>query len=375
MANYRYKALAQSGAIDTGVVEAADVAAAQRQLRSQRLTPLSVTLASQMGELRRVRRNERNALPDPDSARALLERVSAENRVKKGKKRFDQSDVLRFTAEMSVLLKAGLPLDRALKVQIDSAPEGQQKILLEDLIESLKGGKALSVGLESRPDVFNHFYISMIRSGEASGRIAEVLSELAAFLERSKAVRASVISALIYPAILAAVATLSVFIMLGYVVPEFEALFEDMGEALPLLTQAIVGLGDLVSEWGWLLLILLAAAGWWIRQWAATARGREWIDLRSLTLPLIGSIVMKYEVARFSRTMGTLLHNGVAMLRATDIAVGTVGNNLVRASLVDLPQSIKRGGRLSQALDPRVFSSVALQMVELARNLGHSTLC
>ena len=272
MANYRYKALAQSGAIDTGVVEAADVATAQRQLRSQRLTPLSVTLASQMGESRKVRRNERNALPDPDSARALLERVSAENRVKKGKKRFDQSDVLRFTAEMSVLLKAGLPLDRALKVQIDSAPEGQQKILLEDLIESLKGGKALSVGLESRPDVFNHFYISMIRSGEASGRMAEVLSELAAFLERSKAVRASVISALIYPAILAAVATMSVFIMLGYVVPEFEALFEDMGEALPLLTQAIVGLGDLVSEWGWLLAILLAAAGWWIRQWAARRR-------------------------------------------------------------------------------------------------------
>ena len=370
MANYRYKALAHSGAIDTGVLEATDLATAQRKLRAQRLTPLSVSLASQVGESARLRRNERNGSPDPNGARALLERVSAANSVKKVKKRFDQSDVLRFTAEMSVLLKAGLPLDRALKVQIDSAPEGQQKTLLEDLIESLKGGKALSVGLESRPDVFNHFYISMIRSGEASGRMAEVLSELAAFLERSKAVRASVISALIYPAILAAVATLSVFIMLGYVVPEFEALFEDMGEALPLLTQAIVGLGDLVSEWGWLLLILLAAAGWWIRQWAATARGREWIDLRSLTLPLIGSIVMKYEVARFSRTMGTLLQNGVAMLRATDIAVGTVGNNLVRASMVDLPQSIKRGGRLSQALDPRVFSSVALQMVRVGEESG-----
>ena len=137
MANYRYKALAQSGAIDTGVLEAKDVATAQRQLRSQRLTPLSVTLASQAGESRTARRNERNALPDPDSARALLDRVSSENRAKKAKKRFDQSDVLRFTAEMSVLLKAGLPLDRALKVQVDSSPEGQQKILLEDLIESL----------------------------------------------------------------------------------------------------------------------------------------------------------------------------------------------------------------------------------------------
>jgi general secretion pathway protein F len=179
-----------------------------------------------------------------------------------------------------------------------------------------------------------------------------------------------VISALIYPAILAAVATLSVFVMLGYVVPEFEALFEDMGESLPLLTQMIVGLGDLVSAWGWLLLLLSAAVVWWVRRWASTVKGRGWLDLKSLTLPLVGSIMLKYEVARFARTMGTLLHNGVAMLRATDIAVGTVGNSLIRASLVELPQTIKRGGRLSQALDTRVFSPVALQMVRVGEESG-----
>ena len=210
----------------------------------------------------------------------------------------------------------------------------------------------------------------MVRSGEASGHLADVLAELAAYLERSKTVRASVVSALIYPAILAAVAAISVFIMLGYVVPEFEALFEDMGESLPLLTQAIVGLGDIVSAWGWLLLMVFAVAFWWVRRWAATAAGREWLDLKSLTLPLVGSIMLKYEVARFARTMGTLLHNGVAMLRATDIAVGTVGNGIVRASLGDMPNTIKRGGRLSQALDARVFSPVALQMVRVGEESG-----
>jgi general secretion pathway protein F len=119
-----------------------------------------------------------------------------------------------------------------------------------------------------------------------------------------------------------------------------------------------------------LLLLLSGASVWWVRRWAATPAGREWLDLKSLTLPLVGSIMLKYEVARFARTMGTLLHNGVAMLRATDIAVGTVGNSLIRASLTELPQTIKRGGRLSQALDARVFSPVALQMVRVGEESG-----
>ena len=370
MPAFRYRAVGQTGSIDTGVLTARDLASAQRQLRAQRLTPLSVSPTAEVAQPRASGGKESLALPDAETARSLLGKVSNGTRVKKGKKRFDREDVLRFTAEMAVLLNAGLPLDRAMRVQIDSAADGAQKTLLEELLESLKGGKALSAGLEQRPDAFNHFYVNMVRSGEASGHLSDVLRELAAYLERAKTVRASVISALIYPAILAVVAVVSVFVMLGFVVPEFEALFEDMGESLPLLTQAIVGLGDVVSAWGWLLASLSLATVWWARRWSATAKGREWIDLKSLTLPLVGSITLKYEVARFARTMGTLLHNGVAMLRATDIAVGTVGNSLIRASLVELPQIIKRGGRLSQALDARVFSPAALQMVRVGEESG-----
>ena len=370
MPAFRYKALAQSGAIDQGVLTAKDMASAQRQLRAQKLTPLSVNLTSGAPHLSQPEERDSLPLPDVETAKALLGKVSSGARVKTNKKRFDREDVLRFTAEMAVLLKAGLPLDRAMKVQIESAAEGVQKSLLEELLDALKGGKALSAGLEKRRDVFNHFYVNMVRSGEASGHLADVLAELAAYLERSKTVRGSVVSALIYPAILASVAALSVFIMLAYVVPEFEALFDDMGESLPLLTQLIVSLGDLVSAWGWLLLVASAGLFVWLRRWAATPQGREWLDLKSLTFPLIGSIMLKYEVARFARTMGTLLHNGVAMLRAADIAVGTVGNSLIRASLAELPQTIKRGGRLSQALDSRVFSPVALQMVRVGEESG-----
>ena len=370
MPTFKYRAVGPAGGIDTGTLTARDVAAAQRQLRSKKMTPLSVTatIDSAAGSASDVPRA--GTTPDIETARALLDKVSAKAKPARVKKTIGREDVLRFTSEMAVLLQAGLPLDRAMRVQIESAPEGAQKALLQELLEALKGGKALSAGLEKRPDVFSHFYVNMVRSGEASGHLADVLAELAAYLERSKTVRASVVSALIYPAILATVAAISVFIMLGYVVPEFEALFEDMGESLPLLTQAIVGLGDIVSAWGWLLLILFAGAFWWVRRWAATAAGKEWVDLKGLTLPLVGSIMLKYEVARFARTMGTLLHNGVPMLRATDIAVGTVGNGLVRASLSDMPNVIKRGGRLSQAVDPRVFSPVALQMVRVGEESG-----
>jgi len=370
MPTYKYKALRPTGGIDAGTLTAKDVAAVQRQLRAKKLTPLSVTVTADGAAGRALEDAPALATPDIETARALLDRVSARAKPARAKKTIGREDVLRFTDEMAVMLQAGLPLDRAMRVQIESAPEGAQRALLQELLEALKGGKALSAGLEKRPDVFSHFYINMVRSGEASGHLADVLAELAAYLERSKTVRASVVSALIYPAILAAVAAISVFIMLGYVVPEFEALFEDMGESLPLLTQAIVGLGDVVSAWGWLLLVLFAAAYWWVRRWAVTATGREWLDLKSLTLPLVGSIIFKYEAARFARTMGTLLHNGVAMLRATDIAVGTVGNSIVRGSLGDMPHTIKRGGRLSQALDARVFSPVALQMVRVGEESG-----
>ena len=370
MPAFKYKAVGPAGGIDTGTLTAKDAATAQRQLRAQKMTPLSLTPTTDSAAGRAPEDAPAVATPDIETARVLLDKVSARAKPARAKKTIDREDVLRFTGEMAVLLQAGLPLDRAMKVQIESAPEGAQKALLQELLEALKGGKALSAGLEKRADVFSHFYINMVRSGEASGHLADVLAELAAYLERSKTVRASVVSALIYPAILAAVAALSVFIMLGYVVPEFEALFEDMGESLPLLTQAIVGLGDIVSAWGWLLLILFAGVFWWVRRWAATPVGKGWLDLKSLTLPLVGSIMLKYEVARFARTMGTLLHNGVAMLRATDIAVGTVGNGLVRASLSDIPDTIKRGGRLSQALDARVFSPVALQMVRVGEESG-----
>lgn len=361
MAAFRYKAVNRSGAMDAGTIEATDERAAQRTLRSRGLTPLNLVPTT-------------DAAPQGSSAAGASSfggSTAARTPLFGGEsKQVTRKDVLRFTAELSVLLKAGLPLDRAIKVQIDSAPEGAMKTLLSGLLDSLKGGKALSVGLETRTDVFDSFYINMVRSGEASGSLATVLAELAAYLERSRAIRSSVVSALIYPAILAAVAVISIFVMLGFVVPEFEALFEDMGDALPLLTEMVIGLGDVIAAWGWLLLLLAVGGGFLMRRWLATEEGQQWRDRRSLALPVLGGIVNRYEVAQFSRTMGTLLTNGVSMLKAADIAIGTVRNSLVREALASIAPAIKRGGRMSETMDARVFSPVAIQMVRVGEESG-----
>lgn len=370
MPSFQFRAAAVgSGSIETGIIEAASLADAQLKLKTQRLTPISLVPMAVASRVDKGRAPIPTRL-DAGSADTLLDRLNKSAISGKTKKTVDAGDKLNFTSELAILLKAGLPLDRAIKVQIDSAPEGPNKQLLEELLGALKGGKSLSAALDSRADLFGTFYISMIKSGEASGHLAEVLAQLGGYLERSKNIRSSVISALIYPAILAVVAVIAVFVMLGFVVPEFEALFEDMGDTLPMLTQVIVWLGDWVGDWWWMLVALSCIGFAVLRRWIATDAGRQWLDIKLLNLPLSGQILLKFEVARFSRTLGTLLQNGVAMLKATDIAVGTVSNCLVRASLEKMAPEIKRGGRLSQAMDSRIFPPVAQQMVRVGEESG-----
>ena len=280
------------------------------------------------------------------------------------------AQVLRLTSELSVLLHAGLPLDRALKIQIDTAEPGALKLMAEDILKTIKSGRAFTVALDQYPGVFSSFYVSMVRSGEASGNLAGVLSELSVYLERSKAVRSTVVSALVYPAILAVVATLSVAIMLGFVVPEFESIFDEMGDGLPMLTQFIIVLGDVVSAWWWLMLGGIIAVSHFAKRWVSTPEGRAAVDSKLLNLPIAGPLLRKFEISRFARTMGTLLSNGVAILKAVDIARGTVSNALIKEHLAGLEPAVKRGERLSKAMQPDIFSPMAIQMVLVGEESG-----
>lgn len=341
MPSFHYKAARADGSVVSGTLEAASNDVANRDLRSQGLVVL--TLSADLGE-----------------------RTSVGGRAK-----FGPNQVLSFTSELAVLLRAGLPIDRALKVLIDMSATPALRGVIEGLLKTVKGGKGLSQALQDQPDYFDEFYISMVRSGEASGNLAGVLARLAAQLESSKQVRSSVVSALIYPAILAVIAVISVLVMLGFVVPQFEALFEDMGDALPLLTQWVIAGGEAIKHYGWLIILFVAGFVWVARRWLRKPQGKHWLDKTVLKLPILGAVAFKYEIARFSRTMGTLQASGVSVLKSLNIAVSTVGNGVVRAALESLSPEVKRGGRMSQALaDAKMFSPMMIQMVRVGEESG-----
>lgn len=354
MPEFSYRAANAAGKITEGRVAAPDRDAALRQLRAQGVTPIRVELAG-----------------------AVAASVDAKPQAARPGRRFgadrgpNHVDVHGFTGELAVMLRAGLPLDRALRILISMSAKPSFTALLDDIFRAVKAGKGFSQALLPHQSLFGEFYINMVRSGEAGGQLAEVLDRLAEHLERVKALRESVVSALIYPAILVVVAFLSVFLMLGFVVPQFETLFQDMGEALPLPTRVIVAAGHLVTDWWWLILLALFVVVGSVRRWMATPGGRAWRDARLLALPVLGEVVRKYEVTRFARSMGTLLGNGVPIVNAINIATETMGNHQLRAAMAGVAPTIKRGGRLAEALETSaLFTPLGLNMVRLGEETG-----
>ena len=219
--------------------------------------------------------------------------------------------------------------------------------------------------------LFGDFYINMVRSGEAGGQMSEVLQRLSEHLERMREARENVVSALIYPAILVLVSIISVFVMLAFVVPQFESLFHNMGSALPLPTRIIVAAGKFMSQYGWIVVLALVGIGWSMKRWWSTPDGRAWRDAKVLKVPAFGNLATRFEVARFARTLGTLLGNGVPVLSALGIAIDTIGNRYLRARMAGVPARVKQGTRFAEALgEVNFLSPVALNMLRIGEETG-----
>jgi general secretion pathway protein F len=337
MPAFTYKAVGRDGKSQQGVIEADGLDVATRLLRSRGLTPLKIQEGSADDEGKPPSRQE----------------------------------VLSMTTELSVLLRAGLPLDRALKVLIDMDGQPRMRAVLSELLKSVKGGKALSIALQPFEDTFGSFYLSMVRAGEASGQLSAVLDRLVEHLESAKATRDSVVSAMIYPAILLVVAVLSIVVMLGFVVPQFETLFNDMGDALPAMTKGVIAAAEFIKAWGLLLAIFAVLLGVLFQRWASSEAGKTALDQRLLSLPIAGTIAFEYEMAKFARTVGTLLGNGVSLLKAIQIAIDTVGNLPLKEGLGVLPPAVKAGKRMSVALDETdMFTPMVIQMTRVGEESG-----
>ena len=269
------------------------------------------------------------------------------------------------------MLRAGLALDNALRVLIEMSYKPAVGELLQGILEAVKGGTPLSRALQAHNNLFGDFYINMVRSGEASGQMSGVLDRLVEHLERQRALRESVISATIYPAILVTVAIISLVVMLGFVVPQFEKLFAEMGDALPTPTRIVMGLGKAFTQYGLVMGIAVVVLGWLASRWLRSPAGRIWWQSRLLRLPVVGSIALKYQLTLFSRSLGTLLGNGVPMLTALHIATDTVGNVVLQQSLVRVAPIVKEGGRVVQAFQSTgIFEPLAINLVRVGEETG-----
>lgn len=340
---YSYKAVKLDGDVQEGVLEAASEDELHRKLQNAGLIPIRTRAAGGIG--------------------TLLAR-----RKKQG---FGSKDVLLVTRELATLLEAGLTLDRSLQILIDLADVEEKARLLGALQEAVRGGALFSDALEQHPDVFPKLYVNMVRAGEASGALDAVLGRLADYLEQAQALRETVKSALVYPSILVVVAALSLVVLLMFVVPQFKQLFADLGAALPLPTQIVIGIGDLFHEYWWALVAFIALAAALVARALQNPNVRYQWDVRVLHAPLFGELLWKLDTARFSHTLATLLKNGLPLLSALNLSKEVVGNRRIIELLGETAEELKHGkGLAGPMLSREVFPKLALQMIKVGEESG-----
>src|SRR5205814_3303441 len=258
-------------------------------------------------------------------------------------KRVTRDNVLGITRELATLLRAGLPLDRALELLITLAPSLPVAVMLQGVRDEVRGGKSLSQALDARREVFSRFYVNIVRAGEAGGALGTVLQRLAETMERNKELRENVRSALIYPTILIGVAVVSVIILLIFVVPQFQQTFSQAGKALPLPTEVVIFLGTFMRHWWWATLAVIVLGVAWFRRRGKSPLVRRSRDSRLLRAPLLGDVLAKVEVARFARTLATLLGNGVTLLAGLSIVKDTMGNVILAGALENVVVKLREG--------------------------------
>jgi general secretion pathway protein F len=323
MPAYRFEALDAAGKASTGLLEADNARAARAQLRAQALVPLSVT---------------------PVGAGEAGARARFTRRV------FGTTGLAVWTRQLAGLVGSGLPLERALTALADEAEGERQRELVAHLKSEVNAGSPFARALASAPREFDDVYRAVVAAGEQSGALGPVLERLADDLETRQALRAKLLGAMLYPAIVSVIALAIVIFLITYVVPQVASVFTSSKRALPMLTVAMLGVSSFVRSWGWLVAAAaLAGAG----SFALLRRGeafRERSDAALLTLPLLGRLARGYNAARFAGTLALLAGAGVPILKALQAAAETLANRALRADALDALVQVREGAPLAAAL-------------------------
>jgi len=336
---FEYRSITFDGTIAKGVIEAVDQKAAIERLRNTGVIPLEVRSPADSGFRRRI-----------------------------GFKT-DKGDLTAFTTELSALLAAGLPLDQSLNILSEISEHRGMKTIVQSLLKSIRGGISFSEALQKHPRIFPRFYVNMVRAGEAGGVLDAVLERLNEFLESSRELREHVVSAMIYPTILAMTGGISIIILLTFVLPRFSVIFAELGSSLPISTQILLAVSETLKSYGWIFLIGIVAAWWSLKRYIASERGRYWWD--GLKLRLMDDVIRKLETARFCRTLGTLLAGGVSLLQALNNARDVIGNRVIAEAIEAVSKGAKEGKGVSGPLSKAgVFPPMAMSMIKVGEETG-----
>jgi general secretion pathway protein F len=342
MPQFRYTAIDPAGKLSRGLMEAADEAAVVARLRKQGQMPMRAELATGGGSLGGLLTMELSG----GGLRA--------------------QEVANLTRELSIMLGAGQDLDRALRFLVETTTNKRARAVLERLRDTVRDGGSLTAAMTALPNSFSKLYVGLVRAGEAGGTLAPTLERLALLLERQRAMASAITSAMIYPALLTAAAIGSVTLLLTVVLPQFVPLFEQNGAALPASTQLLIDAGAAVGDYGIYALILVLLTGLAVRQALLRPGPRLAFDRLVLRLPVIGGLARETLAARFTRTLGTLLLNGVPLIGALGIVRDAIGN-MAGVAAVDVATVSARGGAgLSGPLgDARIFPARTIHLLRL----------
>ena len=285
--------------------------------------------------------------------------------------RMKSRDLVIMTRQFATMINAGLPLVQALDILVKQSDNKMLQSSLEGVLHDVESGNTLADALGQHPKIFSHLYVNMVAAGETGGILDTILLRLSVFLEKTEALARKVKGAMIYPGVIGFVAGSAIVILLLFVIPTFQTMFQSFDQELPLPTRVVIGMSAFLQAYWWVLLAGSIGGVWLFRRWLATSNGRLLFDTVLLRVPILGTLARKSAVARFTRTLGTLLSSGVSILDGLEITAKTSGNRVIHDAIMNSRSSIAGGESISEPLrQSGVFPPMVTQMINVGEETG-----
>lgn len=370
MPSYRYQSIDRGGGMAAGVIVAGDRATAMRQLQAKGLAPLS--LEAEAGEAsapQAASAKGAGASAAGPAVSAMVDSLLGRRAGRPSLKRTELSNIIR---ELATAIEAGLPLLNALKTVRRQASGKGQPVILDFIIERVEAGRPLHEAMDEYGPPFDEMIVGMVRASDASGRTAEVMHQLADLLDRSVELRRELIGATIYPMIVAGLIGVSIVIAVTFLLPSLMApIIGQPGVTVPFPTQVLLGFAGFMASWWWLVVAGALAAYVGFKRWVAVPANRRTVDLALLRTPILGTLLRDVAVARFTRTLGTLVSAGLPILSALRIVRDTLGNTVLMEAVDGVQEKVTTGQSLAEPLERcGFFPPLLVQIVNIGEKSG-----